>query len=301
MAAPQPGGAVLICGSSGLIGTRVVQLLTELGVAVRRLVRRDPRAPDEVVWSPLDGELDPAVFDGVGGVLVLSGAGIGDRRWTEGYRRELLLSRIRPVGLVANGMVRAGSHARLVAASAVGIYGDRGDEVLTETSPAGTGFLPALCQAWEAAADPARAAGLSVACARSGIVLDRSGGALAKMLPLLRLGLGGPMGSGRQWWPWITLEDEARALVHLLTSSLTGPVNLTAPEPERNGDLMRELAAQLRRPARVPAPGLALRAALGGFGAELLASQRVVPSALLADGFAFATPTIADAAAHLVR
>lgn len=301
MAAPQPGGAVLIGGASGLIGTRLLRMLTDLGIPVRRLVRRPPREAGEVLWSPLDGILDPDALDGVACVIVLSGAGIGDRRWSEAYRRELLLSRIRPVGLMANRMAETGSTARLVTASAVGIYGDRGDEVLTEASPAGTGFLPALCQAWEAAADPAREAGLAVASVRSGIVLDPAGGALKKLLPLLRLGLAGPMGTGRQWWPWITLEDEARALVHLVTSSLTGPVNLSAPEPERNDDLIRELASEVHRPARVPVPAFALRLALGGFGDELLASQRVLPEALLGDGFEFATPTIGDAAAHLLN
>lgn len=298
---PQPGGTVLIGGASGLIGTRLQAELTDLGFSVRRLVRREPVDPREVTWSPDRMELPAQALEGIEAVVVLSGAGIGDRRWTAGRRRELVYSRINPVKLVAKAMAETGSTARLVAASAVGYYGDRADEVLTEGSPAGTGFLARLCQVWEGAADPARAAGIAVAHARTGIVLDPSGGALRKLGPLLRLGLAGPMGSGRQWWPWITLEDEVRALTHLVTSSVTGPVNLVAPEPERNADLIAALAAELGRPARLPVPGFALRAAIGGFGAELLASQRVVPEVLLSDGFEFAAPTIVEAAAQVLR
>lgn len=300
MTAAQPGGTVLVAGASGLIGSRLVAELTDLGFGVRRLVRRAPTAPDEVAWSPQDLDLPADALEGVTAVIVLSGAGIGDRRWTARYRRELVSSRVFPVRLVASTMVEIGSTARLLTGSAVGFYGDRGDEVLTERSPVGAGFLARLCQEWEAAADPAKSAGIAVAHVRTGIVLDPVGGALAKLLPLLRLGLAGPMGSGRQWWPWITLEDEVRALVHLVTSSVTGPVNLVAPEPERNADLIAALASEMNRPAKLPVPGFALRAAIGGFGGELLASQRVLPEVLLGDGFEFAAPTIADAAAHIL-
>lgn len=302
----QPGGTVLVGGASGLIGTRLREALLERGTTVRSLVRREPRSESEVRWDPTGGVLPDRAFDGVGCVVVLSGAGVGDRRWTERYRRELIRSRTASVSLIAAAMARLGSGARLdpgtrlVVASAVGIYGDRHEEILTEEAPPGRGFLADLCVAWERAADPAREAGLAVAHARTGLVLDPAGGALRRLLPLLRLGLGGPMGSGRQWWPWITLQDEVRALIHLVDSDVTGPVNLTAPEPERNRDLVRALAAALHRPAVVPVPAWALRLAVGGFGGELVASQRAVPTALLRSGFEFTAPTIVDAADQLL-
>lgn len=295
----QPGGTVLVGGASGLIGSRLVSALQADGATVRRLVRREPRTPEEVAWSPAEGRLDPAALDDVTAVVVLSGAGVGDHRWTRSYTRELVRSRTSSVSIVAARLAQAGSSARLVTASAVGYYGDRGEDVLTESSGPGEGFLADLCQAWERAADPAREI-TSVAHARTGIVLAPEGGALGRLRPLIRLGVAGPLGSGRQWWPWITLEDEVRALVHLTRSGVTGPVNLTAPEPVRNRELIRTFAAAMHRPAVLPVPAFALRAALGGFAGDLLASQRVLPEALLADGFEFTSPTIEDAADALV-
>lgn len=300
MTTPQPGDAVLLAGASGLIGTRLAYQLGEAGYRVRRLVRRPPRTADEVRWDPAEGRLPAAAVDGVTCVIVLSGAGIGDKRWSEDYRKKLVSSRLQPVGLLARTLAEQSAAARLITASAVGYYGDRGDDVLTEDSGPGTGFLVDLCEQWEAAADPARESGIPVASVRTGIVLDPAGGALQRLMLPLKLGLAGPMGSGQQWWPWITLHDQVRAMIHLVTSSLTGPVNATAPEPERNRDVISALATILNRPSKLPLPGFALRAALGGFGGELLASQRVVPQALLTDGFEFSTPTIDDAARQLL-
>ena len=297
----QPGTTVLLGGGSGLIGSALVTALTSEGHRVRRLVRRPAESPDEVTWDPANGEVPDSAFTGVDAVVVLSGAGIGDKRWTASRRRELLRSRTSTTSLLARRMAEVGGPRRLVAASAVGIYADRGEEELTETSAPGEGFIAELCQAWEAAAAPAVDAGLSVANARTGLVLTRGGGALGKLLPLLRAGVAGPMGHGRQWWPWITLTDEVRALQHLIGSDLTGPVNLVSPQPLRNAELIRVLARSLNRPATIPVPALALKVALGDFSSELLASQRVLPQALLDDGFEHAHPVLATAAAELLH
>ncbi|PWD49866.1 TIGR01777 family protein [Serinibacter arcticus] len=300
MSTDQPGATVLVGGASGLIGSPLVAHLEATGTRVRRLVRRPASGPDEVTWAPEDGVLPDSAFDGVSAVVVLSGAGVADKRWTSSRRRELLRSRTSTTSLIARRMAEVGGPRRLVAGSAVGFYADRDEEELTETSGPGEGFLAELTQAWEAAAQPARDAGLSVAHARTGLVLTPDGGALGRLLPLLRLGVAGPMGHGRQWWPWITLTDEVRALAHLVTSDVTGPVNLTAPEPLRNAELTRVLARALNRPATVPVPGIALRIGLGGFAAELLNSQRVLPTVLEADGFVFTHPRLEAAAAELV-
>lgn len=299
MTTPQPGGTVLIGGASGLIGSGLVHALRERGTLVRRLVRRSPAAADEVRWDPPAGRLPDAAFEDVTSVVVLSGAGVADHRWTESYRRTLVESRIGPVSLLASRMAALNVEANLVAASAVGYYGDRGDTVLTEDAGPGTGFLADLAVAWEGAPDPARAAGLAVAHARTGLVMDPAGGALRKLLPLIRLGVAGPLGSGDQWWPWITLEDELRALLHLIDTRADGPFNLSAPEPERNRDLIRAFASALHRPAVIPVPAWALRLALGGFGGDLVASQRAMPTALLRTGFEFVSPTVSDATIHL--
>lgn len=296
----QPGGTVLVAGASGLIGSRLTSELESRGYAVRRLVRRASSNSREFTWDPAGRVLPTEALEGTDCVVVLSGAGVGDRRWTASYRREILSSRVATVSLVAQRMAEVGEPKRLIAASAVGIYADRGEEELTEDSAPGESFLAEVCRAWEAAADPARRAGLSVAHARTGLVLSARGGALGKLLPLIRAGVGGPMGSGMQWWPWITLADEVAALAHLVSSTLTGPVNLAAPHAERNGDLIRALARGLNRPAALPVPEFALRAVLGGFATELTASQLVRPKALELDGFEFLHPTIGAALPSLL-
>ena len=289
-----------MAGASGLIGSRLTSELESRGYAVRRLVRRASTNPSEFTWDPAGRLLPSAALEGAQCVVVLSGAGVGDRRWTSSYRREILSSRLSTVSLVAQRMAEVGEPTRLIAASAVGIYADRGEEELTETSAPGQGFLAEVCRAWEAAADPARRAGLSVAHARTGLVLSARGGALGKLLPLIRAGVGGPMGTGTQWWPWITLADEVSALSHLVSSDVVGPVNLVAPHAERNGDLIRALARGLNRPAALPVPAIALRAAVGGFASELTASQLVRPAVLESDGFEFLHPALGDALPSLL-
>ncbi|WP_163544297.1 TIGR01777 family oxidoreductase [Occultella kanbiaonis] len=291
--------AVVLAGASGLIGTALADTLRAKGREVRVLVRREPRAPGEVRWDPDSGLLPDEVFDGVARVVNLGGSGVGERRWTPARKAHLISSRVAGTSLIATRISRRDEPIRLIQASAVGFYGDTGEAVVREDHPAGTTFLSGLCLSWEAATQPAVDAGLPVAVVRSGIVLSRTGGALGRLNLLLRFGVGGPMGSGRQWWPWITLADEVGAILHLLDSDVTGPVNLTAPEPARNADLVRTLAAALHRPAVVPVPAFALRIALGEFAGELLQSQRVLPGVLQADGFEFAHPSPESAAQYL--
>lgn len=282
---------IVISGSSGLVGTALVQQLRHDGHDVVRLVRGD-RAPaaDAVPWDPAGGRLDPAALDGADAVVNLSGAGIGDHRWTEAYKRTLAESRTRPTNLLAEAIAAGADGPRvLLSASGVHFYGDRGDEVLDEASAPGSGFLPALVRDWEASTATAEAAGARVVHLRSGVVLTPDGGALRRMLPLFKLGVGGRFGSGRQWMSWISLADEVRAIIHLLHSQRSGPVNLTAPHPVRNAELASTLGAVLRRPAIVPVPKFGPRLVLGSELADtlLFQSQRVLPGVLTDDGFQF--------------
>jgi uncharacterized protein (TIGR01777 family) len=297
---------VAITGSSGLIGGALRRHLTERGDTVVRIVRRTATGPDELEWDPARGRLDVDAFDGLDAVVNLAGAGIGDRRWNAERKRQVERTRTDATGTVAQALVahleRTRQRVRLVNASAVGYYGDRGDDVLTETSPPGRDFLAGVVRRWEGAADPAARAGLSVCYLRSGLVMARQGGAFEPILRLARLGLGGPMGSGREWWPWITLVDEVRAITHLIDDpSLTGPFNLVAPEAARQRDIARAIGSALSRPAALPAPRLALRAVVGEFADSILASQRVRPAALLAAGFDYEHGELASAVSWLVQ
>lgn len=295
---------VLLAGASGFLGSHLVRHLRRRGDTVRRLVRRPAQGPSEVTWDPDAGTLPEDALRDVDVVVNLGGAGVGDKRWTEEYRREVITSRTAGTSVLAHALAReadarsttGGTPPRLLQASAVGYYGDRGAEVLTESSSAGEGFLPEVCLQWEAATAPAEAAGVGVVHLRTGIVLAPGGGALGPLLPLLRAGLGGPLGGGEQWWPWITLADTVRAQLHLMDSTLTGAVNLAGPTAETQGAMIRRLAHAMRRPAVLPVPGLALRVALGGFADDVLSSQLVVPARLLADGFVFAHPSAQEAA-----
>ena len=296
---------VIITGASGLIGSALVRSLTGDGHDAVRLVRRDARRSDEASWDPTARRLDPAVLAGADAVVNLAGAGIGDRRWTDDYKKLVLDSRIDATTTVVStltGLADTDRPSVLVNASAVGYYGDTKDEPVDETSAAGEGFLVDVVRQWEDAARPAADVGVRVVTARSGIVLSADGGALAKVLPLFKLGLGGKLGSGRQWMSWIALPDEVAALRFLLArDDIAGPVNLTAPEPVTNRDYTRAIARAVHRPALATVPPVALRAALGGFADEgVLVSQRVLPSRLEDAGFTFTYADIDGALAALV-
>ncbi len=288
---------IAVTGASGLIGSALVPHLRAAGHEVLRLVRRPTAAPDEVFWDPASGTVDLAALAGVEGVVHLAGAGVGDHRWTDDYKRTILDSRIDGTHAIVRAVCALDPKPSvLVSASAIGYYGDTGDRAVDESAPAGTGFLPDVVRAWEAAAEPAAAAGIRVVHPRSGLVVAGDGGAWARMWPLFRLGLGGRMGSGRQYWSWISLRDELDALAHLLlTDSLTGPVNLTGPTPVINAEVAAAMGRVLHRPALLPVPAFALQAVLGEFSSEVLGSARVLPTALLESGFAFADPTIESA------
>ncbi|MGL4174612.1 MAG: TIGR01777 family oxidoreductase [Dermatophilaceae bacterium] len=277
---------VAVTGSSGLIGSALVAALRARDDEVVRLVRRAPSGPEDVRWDPAAGALDPAALDGVDAVVNLAGAGVGDRRWSPSYKHTILASRVDSTRTVAEAVAATGRPVRVVSGSAVGFYGDRGEERLTEASPPGTGFLVDVVHAWETAAAPAVDAGAPVVFVRTGLVMSPSGGAFSRLLRLARLGLAGPLGNGRQFWPWITLVDEVRALLHLLDhTEVTGPVNLVGPEPHRQAEVARGIGRVLGRPAVLPAPGIALRAVLGEFAGEILGGQRVVGDALTKSGF----------------
>jgi len=280
---------VVVCGASGLIGTALRARLEADGHEVVQLVRREPAGPGEVRWDPARRQLDAAALDGVDAAVNLSGAGVGDRRWTPAYQREVLASRTEPTRTLAEALARLSPRPRvLVQGSAIGVYGHRGEEVLTERSSPGSTFLADVVVDWEASARAAQDAGIRTAFARTGLVMAPGAGAFGRLVPLLRLGLGGPLGDGRQWWSWITLEDEVSALVHLLEADVEGPVDLTGPAPVRNAELTRALGRAFGRPTLLPVPRAALRVALGGFADEVLASQRVLPAVLLGSGFRFA-------------
>lgn len=280
---------IAVTGSSGLIGTPLVASLRADGHQVLRLVRRPPSGPDEVRWDPAAGTVDTAALKGVEGVVHLAGAGVADHRWTKSYKREVLDSRVDGTRTISTAITSLDPKPRvLVSASAVGFYGDRGEEILIESSPPGSGFIAGMVQAWEAATAPAAAAGIRVVHARTGLPLTKDGGALGRMLPVFRFGIGGRLGSGRQYWSWISMTDELRALSFLLhADALSGPVNLTAPEPATNATITSALGHLMHRPTVFPVPPFALKIVIGGFASEVLISQRVLPSRLLDAGFTF--------------
>lgn len=289
---------VAVTGSTGLIGTALVARLQADGHRVRRVVRGAPPAGGGAVrWDPSAGTIDAAALEGVDAVVHLAGAPLIGL-WTKRFKRRILDSRTSGTGLLARTL--AGLERRpsvLVSGSAVGYYGSRGDEVLTETSTKGGGFLSDVVAAWEGAAAPAADAGIRTTLLRTGLVLDPAGGLLRLTLPIFRLGLGGRLGNGRQWMPWIALEDHVGAIVHLLGADLAGPVNVAAPQPVTNAEYTRALGRVLHRPAVVPVPILPLRLAAGADATRdlLTASQRAVPERLAASGFSFAHPDLEGA------
>lgn len=293
---------VVVGGASGMIGRALVARLRERGDHVVRLVRDDATGPGEVHWNPANAVLNPAVLAGADAVVNLSGASISKLPWTRGYRTEIRSSRITATTAIVTAL-----HARadagepvpvLVSGSAVGFYGDRPDEELTEQSGPGGGFLAEVVRAWEAAALQAPE-GTRVALARTGVVIGPEGAA-SPIRMLARFGLAGPLGIGRQHWPWISLEDEVRALVHLIDEPLSGPVDLVGPEPATASEVVRAIAAHEHRPFWLPVPGFAIRALLRDAGRDLLlADQRVRPARLAESGFSFRHERVADAVAAL--
>lgn len=293
---------IAVTGASGLIGSALVPALRDGGHEVLRLVRRTAQASDEVAWDPGAGTVDAAALAGVEAVVHLAGVGIGSRRWTDEHKRAVVDSRVDGTTTIATALAGLDPLPRvLVSASAVGFYGDTGDAAVDETAPSGGDWLADVVRRWEAATAPAEAAGIRVVHARSGVVLSSDGGTLGDGVPvfgvarvrlttLFKAGLGGPLGSGRQWMSWITLADEVAALRFLLTAEeLRGPVNLTAPAPCTNRQWVHAIGRALHRPAVLPVPGFALRLAIGEFAdAGVLVSQRVVPHRLEAAGFDFA-------------
>jgi uncharacterized protein (TIGR01777 family) len=297
---------VAIAGSSGLIGGALRRHLESRGDEVLRLVRRRADGPGEVEWNPAKGVLDESALDRVDAIVNLAGVGIGDRRWNAEHKREVERSRTDATGTIARAVVahhgRTGRAVKLVNGSAVGYYGDRGDEVLTEDSPPGSDFLAGVVTRWEGAAQPAVDAALPVAFVRTGLVMAREGGAFKPVVLLGRLGLGGPMGSGREWWPWVTLVDEVRLLTHLVDhTELVGPFNAAAPGAARQKEIAAAIGSALSRPAILPAPQFALRAVVGEFADYVVASQRMQPAALLASGFEFEHPDLTSAVRWLVQ
>jgi uncharacterized protein (TIGR01777 family) len=296
---------IVVSGASGLIGSALVRLLTIQGHRVTRLVRRPP-GPGEISWDPVAGSLDPAALEGADAVVHLSGENVG-ARWTTGRKARIRSSRVASTRLLSETLAGLQRPPEvLVSASAVGIYGDRGDEVLTEESPPGDpgrDFLVSVTREWEKAAEPARVEGIRVVHPRFGVVLSPEGGALAKMLLPFRLGLGARLGSGRQWMSWISIDDAVQALQQaLVDDSLQGPVNITAPEPLSNRDFTRTLARVLSRPALFTLPESALRLALGEMAeGTILSSIRAVPARLLDEGFRFGQPNLESALRHVLH
>jgi uncharacterized protein len=286
-----------------MIGTALGRILAARGTPTLRLVRHAPSSPGHLCWdhaaAPTQSQLE--ALEGVTAAIHLSGANVAAHRWTAAYKREMIASRVHSTNALATALARLRTPPRvLLVASATGIYGNRGDEVLDESSVPGAGFLADLCSAWEAAAKPAIDAGIRVVNLRFGVVIGPApGGALARMTPIFRLGLGGPLGNGAQWMSWISLDDAIAAILFAMaTASLNGAVNLTAPHPVTNAEFTRALGRRLHRPAFVPAPAFALRLAFGQMADEaLLSSARAIPARLNASGFEFTHPTIDQALA----
>jgi uncharacterized protein (TIGR01777 family) len=299
---------VLISGASGMLGTALVAALKEQGSKVLKLVRHSTRDIDELSWNPASGEeairsASDSRLEGIAAAVHLSGANVSGRRWSVSYKREIRSSRVETTKALAAGLARLAIPPKvLISASAVGFYGDRGDEKLDENSAVGRGFFPELCEEWERCTERASDAGIRVVHTRFGIVLGRSGGALAQMLPLFKLGLGGNLGDGKQWMSWVSEADAVGAILFALEAEgVSGPIDVTSPEPVTNAEFTRELAAALHRPAFMTAPAFALRLAFGEMADEaLLASTRALPVKLLSGGFEFAHRLLPEALAAAI-
>jgi uncharacterized protein (TIGR01777 family) len=288
---------VAVTGSSGLIAGALTSSLVGDGHDVVKLVRRTPEAADEVQWDPKGGTVDLAGLHGVDAVAHFAGAGVGNRRWTSRYKREIRDSRVLGTRTLARAIASLEpSPSVLVSGSAIGYYGDTGDEPVDESSPNGSGFLAQVVVAWEGATATAKDAGVRVVHPRSGLVVARHGGAWGRMWPVFKLGVGGRFGNGRQYWSFVSLRDEVRALRRMLDdASMSGPYNVTAPEPATNAEITETMGEMLHRPSFARVPAFALRTALGEMSQEVLGSARVVSKRLQAAGFTFEDPTFADA------
>jgi uncharacterized protein (TIGR01777 family) len=289
---------IAITGSSGLIGTALVGHLKSEGHTVQRLVRRAPIAVDEITWDPTSGYVDLDALAGVDAIIHLAGTPVADKRWTKKYKTEILNSRLMGTATIAKAAAQVKPDV-FISASAIGWYGESGNRAVIESDRAGDDFLAAVCREWEAAAD--LATDVRTVKLRTGLVLDPTGGALGKMLPIFRLGFGGKLGSGKQWWSWITLHDVVRAIDFALVNDISGPVNLTSPNPVTNQEFTSALARALHRPALFPAPSLAIKIGLGGFSTEVLGSKKVVPQVLQDAGFTWDYPHITETLNVLVQ
>ena len=297
------GGPVLLSGASGMLGAAVGKALASQGVQVLRLVRREPKSSQEIRWNPSapDGDLTGETLQtlqGLSAAIHLSGANVSSRRWTKAYKEEMYESRAGTTKVLSEILARiAKPPSVLVCASAVGFYGERGDQILDEGSAPGDGYFPSLCQAWEAATRPAEEAGIRVVHLRFAMVIGPDGGALARLAPIFKLGLGGKLGSGRQWMSWISEADAVAAILYAIGSpKISGPVNASSPQPVTNAEFTRLLGEAVHRPAILPAPAFALRLAFGEMADEaLLASTRAIPKRLQEAGFSFQHPTLSGA------
>ncbi|MFB6518307.1 TIGR01777 family oxidoreductase [Streptomyces sp. NPDC056401] len=287
---------IAVTGATGLIGSALGRSLKADGHEVVRFVRREPAGPGEARWDPARGYVDPAGLAGCEAVVHLAGAGVGDHRWTDAYKREIRDSRVKGTAAIASAVAAMDEPpATLVCGTAIGYYGDTGDRMVDEGAPAGEGFLSEVCIAWEAAAAPAREAGVRTVFARTGLVVSAEGGAWGKLFPIFKAGIGGRLGNGRQYWSHISMHDEIAALRHILdTPALTGPVNLTAPEPLTNREVTAAMGRVLHRPAVFAVPAPVMRVVLGEFSQDVLGSQRVRPARLLDSGFVFRYPGIEE-------
>lgn len=288
---------IIIGGASGLMGTALIERFRADGHDVTQLVRRTAKGSGELSWSPADGVLDPKALTGADVAINLAGAGVGDHRWTKSYKDTILRSRVDSTMTLSHALADASNGPRiLINASAIGYYGSRGDEVLTEQSSAGDGFLSDVCRAWEGATQSAEEAGVRVCHLRSGLVLSRSGGLLGRMAPMFKAGVGGKLGDGKQWMAFISLSDQINAIRFLMShDDVAGPVNMVGPEPVRNEEFTKILGSLLKRPTLVPAPKFGLRIVLGQFSEDVLTSSRAKPAVLVETGFRHEHPDVSSA------
>jgi uncharacterized protein (TIGR01777 family) len=286
---------VVLAGASGLLGSALRESLRADGHRVKQLVRRPVSEPDVDRWDPAQGLLDPGFLHGADAIVCLSGAGVGAQRWTDSYKQTIRSSRIDSVTTIARTLAEHGGPPVFVAASAVGYYGDTGDREVDESAPPGETFLARVCVDWEAAAEPARAAGVRVAHLRTGLVLAEQGDLLTKLVPQVKAGVAGKLGSGRQYMPWISFADQIAAIRFVLANDIAGPVNIVGPRPVSNAEFTKTLGHVLHRPTVLPVPKFGARLVAGELAGEAFIGQRAVPRRLLDAGFGFTHETLEDA------